>query len=450
MDRNYITGMILLFVLFIVWYQINAPSAEELERQQFLQDSIAQAQIVVNEEAEQATKEIEREETTPQLDSLRQAQLQSASMGFQPAGKGRGKVQTLENDLMRIEFDENGGQIREVFLKEYDVLLQDSLGNDMRSPVKLMDHPENTFHYEIPLSNGNTLKTNKIKHQITKSGSNSLKLTAKSNAGGSIEQSFTLENGSYMLDYRVSVKNMDQLVDNNSKSIQLNWINNLNKLEKNVQFEKMYSTVYFNEVEEGTDYCACRGDDEEVIENRIKWVSNANQFFSSNLIAESSFVNGEFTTQAREDEESELKTLTTTLSMPITDFDSDNFDMQFYIGPNDFDQLEEIGHDLSDIVPFGWSIFGTINRWIIRPLFKFLSSFVGNMGIVILILTFIVKLLVFPLTYKMLHSQSKMAVLKPVTAGIKEKYKDDMQKQQMESMKIYREYGVNPWAAASP
>jgi len=142
--------------------------------------------------------------------------------------------------------------------------------------------------------------------------------------------------------------------------------------------------------------------------------------------------------------------LTTALSLPISNFNSDNFNMQFYIGPNDFDRLQEIGHDLSDIVPFGWSIFGTINRWIIRPLFKFLSSFIGNMGIVILILTFIVKSLVYPLTYKMLYSQSKMAALKPVTAGIKEKYKDDMQKQQMESMKIYREYGVNPMGGCMP
>jgi YidC/Oxa1 family membrane protein insertase len=259
-----------------------------------------------------------------------------------------------------------------------------------------------------------------------------------------------MEDGSYTLEYNIAFQNMGPLVAGNTKQVTLDWINHLNKLEKNVNFEKMYSTVYYHEIEEGTDYCSCTGDDENIIENQIKWVSNANQFFSSNLIAATNFNNGRFTTTSAEDEDPILKTLTSTMELPISNFNTGNFDMKFYIGPNDFDNLEILGSDLSDIVPFGWSIFGTINRWVIRPLFKFLSSYIGNMGIVILILTFIVKGLVFPLTYKMLHSQSKMAALKPVTAGIKEKYKDDMQKQQMESMKIYREYGVNPMGGCFP
>jgi len=105
---------------------------------------------------------------------------------------------------------------------------------------------------------------------------------------------------------------------------------------------------------------------------------------------------------------------------------------------------------MEDIIPFGRSIFGTINRWIIRPIFNFLSGFVGSMGIVILILTLIVKLALYPLTYKMLHSQTKMSVLKPEMASLKEKHKDEPQKAQMETMKIYREFGVNPLGGCMP
>ena len=450
MDRNYITGMILLFVLFVVWYKINAPTADELQRQQFVQDSIAAAQTIEQAKPIEETKQIEKPQLTPKQDSIRRSQMKSANMGFQVADDGTGKTSSIENDVMRITFDENGGQIEEVFLKKYDVLLEDSLGNEIRKPVKLMDHPNNTFHYEIPLANGGVLNTSRLYHSIHKKDQNTISLTATSDAGGQIEQTFALTDGSYMLDYNVAFSNMSQVAANNADAIQLKWKNHLNKLEKNVQFEKMYSTVYYHEADEGTDYCSCRGDDQQEIKNRIKWVSNANQFFSSNLIANSHFQNGEFETIATEDEDPILKTLQTTLSVPVSNFNNGDVDMQFYIGPNDYDQLREIGHDLSDIVPFGWSIFGSINRWVIRPLFKFLSSFIGNMGIVILILTFIVKALVFPLTYKMLHSQSKMAALKPVTAGIKEKYKDDMQKSQMESMKIYREYGVNPMGGCFP
>jgi YidC/Oxa1 family membrane protein insertase len=112
--------------------------------------------------------------------------------------------------------------------------------------------------------------------------------------------------------------------------------------------------------------------------------------------------------------------------------------------------LREAGPDLEDIIPFGWSIFGTVNRWVIRPIFSFLSSFIGSAGIVILVLTFLVKLALYPLTYKMLYSQNKMAALKPRIEKMKEKYKDDAQQVQMETMKLYREFGVNPLGGCLP
>ena len=124
--------------------------------------------------------------------------------------------------------------------------------------------------------------------------------------------------------------------------------------------------------------------------------------------------------------------------------------MTMYMGPNDFEILRTFDVALEDIIPFGRSIFGTINRWVIRPMFNMLSSGIVNKGIVILLLTLIVKLLLYPLTYKMLHSQAKMGALKPQLAKLREKHKDDMQKQQMETMKVYREYGVSPLGGCLP
>jgi len=124
--------------------------------------------------------------------------------------------------------------------------------------------------------------------------------------------------------------------------------------------------------------------------------------------------------------------------------------MQFYVGPNEFNRLASFELDMEDIVPYGSSIFGTINRWIIRPMFNILSSFIGSAGIVILLLTFIVKLVLYPLTYKMLYSQSKMGALKPRLAKLKEKNPDDAQAVQMETMKLYREFGVNPLGGCFP
>ena len=148
-------------------------------------------------------------------------------------------------------------------------------------------------------------------------------------------------------------------------------------------------------------------------------------------------------------EDADLKKLISSLKVPYNRASTENFAMEFYVGPNEFDRLREVGSDLEDIVPFGWSIFGTVNRWIVRPLFNFLSSFIGSKGIVILVLTFMVKLCLYPLTYRMLYSQSKMGALKPQIEKLKEKVKDPQQ-QQVETMKMYREFGVNPLGGCMP
>ena len=124
--------------------------------------------------------------------------------------------------------------------------------------------------------------------------------------------------------------------------------------------------------------------------------------------------------------------------------------MEMYVGPKDYKVLGEYGQELKYIVPFGRSIIGTANRWIIRPLFNFLSGFIGAKGIIILVLTLIVKIALYPLMYKMLYSQSKMAALKPRMAKLKEKHKGDQQQAQMETMKLYREFGVNPLSGCLP
>ena len=124
--------------------------------------------------------------------------------------------------------------------------------------------------------------------------------------------------------------------------------------------------------------------------------------------------------------------------------------MDIYVGPNDYSELKAAAADLEEIIPYGRSIFGSINRHFIRPFFNFLAGYIGSKGIVILLIIFIIKMAVYPLTYKMLHSQAKMGALKPEIAKMKERFKDDSQKTQMETMKLYREYGVNPMGGCLP
>ncbi|MEO0734374.1 MAG: membrane protein insertase YidC, partial [Bacteroidota bacterium] len=155
-------------------------------------------------------------------------------------------------------------------------------------------------------------------------------------------------------------------------------------------------------------------------------------------------------TETYDEKSPNLKKVSASLKVPVGRSASEVVGMQLYVGPNDFERMRAIGHDLSDVISFGQSIFGAINRWLIRPLFNFLSSFIGNMGVAILVLTIVVKLLVFPLSYKALVSQMKMQVLKPELEKMKAKHKDDPQAQQMQQMKMYQEYGASPLGGCLP
>ena len=167
-------------------------------------------------------------------------------------------------------------------------------------------------------------------------------------------------------------------------------------------------------------------------------------------MADNSFPSAILKTQMLGEDSEDLKKLQSQIDIPLDKSTAAPFAMKMYIGPNEYNRMAAMGHDFEYVIPYGSSIFGTVNRWIIRPIFNFLSSFLGSAGLIILTLTFLVKMVLFPLTYKMLYSQAKMGVLKPQMAKVREKYKDDQQKQQMETMKMYREFGVNPLGGCLP
>ena len=222
-----------------------------------------------------------------------------------------------------------------------------------------------------------------------------------------------------MLDYDIQLKNLNGVI--NAEQIQLNWVNYLDRLEKNTGYERIYSSVYFKPAEDDVSYCTCTADDEDDIDGeRVDWVAHSNQFFNSTLFAkgESSFKSAFVKSEMFEEDKGEdLKKLTSEIQVPIS---NGAFAMQMYMGPNEFDRMRAIGGSFEDVIPYGSSIFGTINRWIIRPLFNFLSQFIGSKGLVILTLTFLIKLVLYPLMYKMVYSQQKMAALKPRMAKLKD------------------------------
>jgi len=160
------------------------------------------------------------------------------------------------------------------------------------------------------------------------------------------------------------------------------------------------------------------------------------------------FYGTEMRTEMLGKDSDDLKVLESTAYIPVEN--GTPYTMQMYVGPNEFETLRNYNNGLEEIIPFGRSIFGSINRWIIRPSFNFLSGMIGSKGVVIIVLIFILKMLLYPLMYKMLYSQAKMQALKPEIEKASVKFKDDPQKKQMETMKMYREYGVSPLGGCWP
>ncbi len=448
MDRNYITGIALLLGLLFIWIKINEPTQEELDRYQFVQDSLARVTAV---QSEKSTTEAEVKETEAEMpnDSSTRLALTANYGDLAEAMQGESKDVTIENNLMRVVFNTAGAQITQVWLKDYKIMLEDSLGEDSLIPLTFMDNPKDEFSIDLHALIGKSVPSSQLYFESKKTA-DGVEFSAPLGNGVELIQSFRLPEGSYALKSTIQFLDPNKVLGS-ADWLDIKWTNVLKPLEKNVDFEKMYSTIYYHEVEDGTDYCSCRGEDLETMDRTpIKWVTHSNQFFSSAIIGEKTMQGMEMRIVDPEND-NELKKLTSQFKLALDGgLDGKKTTFDLYIGPNEYDILRSYDKALADVIPYGWSIFGTINRYVIRPLFSFLSSFIGSMGLVILALTIIVKFVVYPLTYKMLYSQSKMAALKPVVADLKDKHKDDAQQQQMETMKVYREYGVSPLGGCFP
>jgi YidC/Oxa1 family membrane protein insertase len=437
---------------FLLWVVTTSPSKDQLDKTKRVQDSLALQNHTTSETV--IADSLARMVPSSKTDSLSSESNRLKFGAFAASSEGKIKDEILENEFVRITFSNKGGTIREVILKKHYKTIKDSTGQEGKELIKMLNSPLNKFEYILPVTDAITRSVNTadLYFDTEKSG-NSISFKAKAGDGAYFEQKYELLPDDYKVNYSISTKGLGSIVSQGTKNLPLHWETHLRKYEKGAAFEQNYSTIYFKEKDERRDYCKCVSDDTKNLEDKkIEWVSHVNQFFNSSLIASKEpFTSGVMTTRMTDIKTSEyVKTATSDISVPIYDLNNGSFEMSMYIGPNEFKRLQTYGNDLEEIIPFGSSIFGTINRWFIRPFFDFLSTYIGSKGIVIILLIFLIKMLLYPLMYKMLYSQAKMGALKPELAHLKDKYKDDVQKQQMETMKIYREYGVSPLGGCLP
>ncbi len=454
MDRNNIIGIALIFILFLAWQYFLTPSKAQIAAQKRTQDSIARVErlrdslTIVKKQEEK--KKLEAAAEVP--DTQRVKILGGQFGNFAAAAVGKEETTVLENELIKVTFSNKGGHIKDVLLKKHFKMVHGKDRKDRKIPLHLLEDSKNRFEYTLPVQGlRNGVNTADL-YFTTESDGNSVTFRADAGNGAYFAQTYTLTANSYKLDYALDFKGMDKVFASNAKTIELKWVNYLDKIEKSTQYERQYSTLNFKPVDARSGRCSpTKQYSEKDAEGApIQWLANTNQFFNSSLMSEKGFASAKMSSKNLAEESEDLKELVSNIQVPFGGGSNEQFAMHFYIGPNEFDRLHNMGFSMSDIVPFGQNIMGTINRWVIRPLFSFLTWLISSKGIVILMLTLLVKLILYPLTYRMIYSQSKMTALKPEIDRLKERHGDDQQKVQMETMKMYREFGVNPLGACFP
>jgi YidC/Oxa1 family membrane protein insertase len=462
MDRNNIIGIVLIFLIFIVWQAVMAPSKEQLAEQKRVQDSIAMVERAADSLAQLANpaegaapSEPIAETTTPDLpDSLVSLQLAQTFGVFAPSAKGEAEDIVLENEESIVTFSSKGGTIKSIELKHhFKVVKDEETREDVKIPLVLLEDEKNKFEYFLPIANlpAGGVSTADLYYEVNQPDNKTIVFTANAGSGRYLQQKYSLPEEGFLMDYEVKMEGLNNVLSAQDE-IELTWLNYLDRIEKNTRIEKINSTLYFKELDERPAHIKFNGNgDRSTKGNPVKWVANSNQFFTTSLMAKEPFARAELESQTLDEENPDLKRMLSKIYLPFDRTDqSATYAIQIYSGPNEFKRLYKMGEGMEDVIPYGWNIFGTINRWIVRPVFAWLSTFIGSKGIVILFLTLIVKLALYPLTYRMLYSQSKMTALKPEIQKIKDRFKDDSQKVQMETMKLYREFGANPLGSCLP
>lgn len=435
MDRNNIIGLILIFAIFAGSFYLMKPSESEIKQEQVLQDSLKNVREgkVVNNSTDTIKVAATTTATTDSAD---------LSKPFGAATVGQEQLVTLENDLLLVKITSKGGKVKSVQLK--------GLKNFDGSPLFLLENDNNNFGFLFN-AKGQNINTNDLFFTVGQSSGDATTLRLNYNNDQYLEYTYTLPKQGYNLGLQVNAVGIQNLVDIKQKNIILDWEAILTEKDQNIKAEREKSTIYFMNNEGDVDHLSENGDDEEKInEQKVEWIAFKQHFFSAILASKQPFENTNLITKTSTID-SVVKIYKTTTELAFNSQANNNYEFNFFFGPNQYKVLKAEGQSYYKIINMGWGPMGWINRFLTIPLFDFLDGFHLNYGIVILILTLLLKGLMFPLTRKSYISMAKMRVLKPQLDAIKEKVGDDnAMLLQQEQMKLYKQVGVNPIGGCLP
>ena len=454
MDKRSIFAYILIGLVLITYFHFSQPSAEQIQAQKEL--------------AEATRREELRKDSIVKADEAKfLSQIDDNSSLFYNVLKGENKNVTIQNEKIKVDISTYGGRIASVSLKDYEdqngenVVIFDSKDKINVTEANKELNGSNTinFFFKSNLADRN-INTNELFFTPVNATDSSVVMRLDFKKGGRyIDFEYSLLGNSQMVNLNVTAHNMNDIISGNEANI--TWKQFIRQLEPGYEFEQRFSSATYKPVDDDSDYLNQMADKSEKVEEPLKWLAYKNQFFSSIMIAGESFTDADIKSETIQKGKSLLKRCTSTMKTPFDPTGAEPTKLQFYFGPNKFDVLKESNAlvinnekdpDLQEIIYFGWPIVRWINRFFVMPLFDLLSGFGLNMGLVLILLTLIVKAVVYPFTKKSYISSAKMRALKPYIDEINAKYtkKEDALKKQQETMALYQKFGASPMGGCLP
>lgn len=492
MDRNTITGIILIFVIFIGFSIFNSNRYKKAyEKSVVIADSLynrgdlekARAEYMnanrfkpnqpdvilkLNDidhrlgltSAQAKSDSTIKSEATPAAevkipDTLAGKPDPTQSGAFSGSATGENEFITLENSKIELKISLLGGRVYSARLKDYRT--HDSL------PLMLFDGDSTIFGLNFFTSDNKPVKTNDLyfkpvsvekRFDATLQAQNVI-LRLSADSGKYIEYTYSLAPDKYMVDFMISFVSLDGIIAANQSSLTLDWRMYISRKEMPRPNDDNYTTIkykYYMDEVDGFKERSTKEPETKDISTRLTWIAFKDQFFSAVVINNEFFQNASCTSVPQVTSLKYTRYFTAEAGIPFNVASPQPVTIKFYYGPNHFTTLKREGYELEQLVTLGKNITRWINQLVIIPIFNWLNKYIANYGLIILILTIIIKIVLFPLTFKSYQSQAKMAVLKPLVDELGKKFpkKEDAMKKQQASMDLYKRAGINPMGGCLP
>lgn len=426
MDRNSAIGITLIAALLLVYFYWFSPTPKP-----------------VAQNVEPTVRTEAKADTVRRVEALPDSVLAATYGDLSTAMKGEETTTLLENEDLKITFSNKGGLIREVELKKFKTYSQQAL--------KLMTPDASTFKLKT-IYQGKDLDLYGLYYTLSQrknADSTEVVYTVALANGAKIEQIYSVPAQGYEIGYKLRTEGLgEQLAGEN---LLLQWKSTVRPIEKDLTDTRINTTITYYADDSYNELKPRSKDKEsEAIAKPLKWVAVKEKFFLSSIIAKTAFVGGNVETSIDNGDSSVVKYANIDLQIPKSQLTAGKADFKFYFGPNDYKKIGNVTEGFRKNVYLGWPPVYWINKFVIFPVFHFLTGIISNYGLIIIILVLLLKLVLFPLSYKSYLSMAKMKVLKPELDEIKERVGDDMTKVQQEQMKLYSQVGVNPISGCIP